>query len=61
MGGRAGKRSQSSRSARFSGKQGPGGSQKPACLGISVGGGGQSVQLWFNPEIFFLVPEFPAQ
>ena len=38
--------------ARFSGKQEPGGSQKPACLGMSVGGGGQSIQLWFNLGFF---------
>ena len=52
MRGRAGQGSQSSRLAPFSRKQGPRGSQKPTCLGMSVGGGGQSVQLWFNPGIF---------
>lgn len=52
MRGRAGQGSQNSRLARFSRKQGPRGSQKSACLGMSVGGGGQSVQLWFNPGIF---------
>lgn len=48
------------RQARLSGKREPGGSQKPACRGMSGWGGRQAVQLWFNLG-FFLLRKFLAQ